>query len=723
MTASLWTVTDEQLDPRRQHHFETVFTIGNGYLSTRGAFEEGYPEDRRATFIHGVFDDAPIVFTELANAPDWLPLLVMLDGEPVRLDSVTLHAYHRSLDLRNGVLTRTADVETPGGRRAAITWRRFASLADQHLLALRVEVVPAFDGEVEIRAGLHGAMTNRDAVVDNAHWKWVSQCQGGGLTVLRARTRTTKIEWVGAMRLDTPAGTVLTHDLWDAPNAPTERLCLAARAGQPIVVDKFVGVATSRDGHDPVALAEQHARAVAGWEAALAASTAAWESEWAVTDVEIEGDAEAQISLRFNLFQMLIAAPRHDEQVNIGAKTLSGFGYRGHCFWDTEIFMLPLFTYTAPHIARNLLNYRYHRLDAARRKAQANGFEGAQFPWESADTGEEVTPGWVPHFADRNKLIRIWPGDIEIHITADIAFAVHQYWSVTGDDKWFIDRGAELLLDTAKFWGSRAEWDAASGKYHIRDVIGPDEYHDHVDNNAFTNRMAQWNLQTALEVLAWLKVHAPDRAAALVTALDLTPTRLERWRDVIAHIFLHIEPNGLIEQFEGYFERQDVDLAAFEPRTKSMQEILGIEACAETQIIKQPDVLQLQFLLRDHYTEDQIRANYDYYNARTDHTYGSSLGPAMQAIIACWMGYPEDAYEHFMRAARADLRDVRGNAGDGIHAASAAGTWQSVVFGFAGLRVHPNGDVSTKPHLPHHWQRIKFKIFHRGKLETIEVHA
>ena len=326
------------------------------------------------------------------------------------------------------------------------------------------------------------------------------------------------------------------------------------------------------------------------------------------------------------------------------------------------------------------------------------------------------------HFFDKTRLVRIWTGDIEIHISADIAYAAHQYWQATGDEAWFIEKGAELILDTAKFWGSRAEWNAEAHRYEYNDVSGPDEYHDHVDNNAYTNRFAQWNLQTARDVLDWLKAHAPAKAAELADKLQLTAQTLARWRDVIARIYLPVEPSGLIEQFEGYFQRKEVDLAALEPRTRSAQEIFGIEGCNETQVLKQPDVLMLQYLLRDHYSDQSVRVNYDYYTPRTDHTYGSSLGPSIMTIMACDVGKPDDAYEHFIRAARADLRDVRGNAGDGIHAASAAGTWQAVVFGFGGLRIAPDGSRwAAHPRLPHHWKRLAFKFFHRGKLQEVDL--
>ena len=714
----LWILSEDSFDPTKQYHKETIFTIGNGYLCTRGAFEEGYPDDHRATFIHGVFDAAPIVFTELANAPDWLPVAVYLNGERFSLDTGTIESFQRTLDLRTGLLTRVVRWRSPSGIAATLTFERFASLADEHMLYIRCHVTPEFSGTVEFRAGLNGNMHNEGLV----HFQWLGQGKLDHVVYLHNCTRKSGIEVATAMWISNVIGREIVREDWDVENAPTQMVRFEAVPGQTVGIDKHVTVFTSRDvdSTDVVNVAVRCARETAKWESALDANKQAWAGEWERTDVIIEGDEEAQIAIRFNLFQMLIAAPRHDDQVNIGAKTLSGFGYRGHAFWDTEIFMLPLFIYTAPHIAKNLLNYRYNNLPGARRKAQANGYEGAQFPWESADTGDEVTPTWVPHFADRTKLVRIWTGDIEIHISADIAHAAYQYWQATGDDEWLSEQGVVLILETAKFWASRAEWNAEENRYEYNDVIGPDEYHEHVDNNAYTNRMAQWNLQTALDILQWLKEQAPQKANELITRLDLNEDRLRKWHDVIENIYLHIAPNGLIEQFEEYYQRKDIDLAALEPRTKSAQEIFGIEGCNETQILKQPDVLMMQYVLREHYSDEAVRVNYDFYNTRTDHTYGSSLGPSIMAIMACDVGKPDDAYEHFIRAVRADLRDVRGNAGDGIHAASAGGTWQSVIFGFGGLRVTPEG-WATHPRLPQHWKKLAFKFFHRGKMESVEV--
>ena len=710
----MWHITEQEFIPDRQHHKETIFTIGNGYLSTRGACEEGYPDDRRATFIHGVFDDVPLVFTELANGPDWLPLQIYLNGQRFSLDVGKVEHFERHLDLRTGLLTRTVRWCSPSGDRATLVFERFASLADQHLLCLRCQVTPEFEGELEIRASLNGTMDNDGF----NHWTWVGQGKRGDAYYLHDRTRATGIDVALAMHLLTDAEPSV--DYWDAQNVPTLRMSVPAKPGETVSAVKFVGIATSRDTEDPVNMAVERVASASDWESAFEAHRQAWSQEWERCDIQIDGDEEAQLAIRFNLFQLLIAAPRHDNRVNIGAKTLSGFGYRGHSFWDTEIFMLPLFIYTSPHIARNLLDYRYERLPGARQKAAANRFEGAQFPWESADTGEEVTPTWIPHYADRTRLIRIWTGDIEIHISADVAYAAHLYWKVTGDESWFVEKGAEMILDTAKFWASRAEWDDEKGRYEFNDVIGPDEYHDHVDNNYYTNRMAQWNLQTALDVLEWLKVQAPFKADELKQRLALTPELLTNWKDVISRMYLPVQADGLIEQFEGYFQRREVDLAALEPRHISAQVLFGIEGCNETQILKQPDVLMLQYLLRNEFSDEEIRVNYDYYTPRTDHTHGSSLGPSIQAIMACEVGKPDDAYEHFIRAVRADLRDIRHNAGDGIHGASAGGTWQAVVFGFGGLHMTSQG-WSTIPRLPKHWKRLSFRFMHRGESHTVDI--
>jgi kojibiose phosphorylase len=368
--------------------------------------------------------------------------------------------------------------------------------------------------------------------------------------------------------------------------------------------------------------------------------------------------------------------------------------------------------------------YRYHTLPGAREKARLNGYQGAQFAWESAADGAETTPTWLVDPNDPAKLIRIWTGDIEIHITADIALAAIQYWQVTGDDAWMRDYGAEIVLDGARFWASAAKLEQ-DGKYHLRHVIGPDEYHDDVDDNAFTNWMAKWHLDSALEIHAWLKDRYPGQFSALLNKLNLDDMDLAHWADVRDRLSIEIDPaTGLIEQFEGYFDLRPPNFQTLRSpnRKLSMQALLSIDGVKETQILKQPDVLMLQYILPEEFTPEQIHSNYQYYNPRTDLEQGSSLGPGISAIMAARVGDIESAYQHFMRAARTDLQDIRHNAGDGIHGANAGGLWQAAVFGFGGLQLHDDR-WTIQPRLPAHWVSLSFKFYHRGQPQTVNIPA
>ncbi len=724
---------EETFNPTQLQHKETVFTLSNGYLGTRGTFEEGFLGACPATLINGVYDRAPIVFTELANCPDWLPLTLSLGGDRFRLDRGEVLRYQRSLDLVSGVLRRDVRWRSPSGYTFELHFERFVSLADDHVLALRCQVTSVdFAGPVTVQAALNGYADNEGLL----HWNWIDQ--GGDMAGawLHMRSRHSQIDLGMAMRLRLQGAEAIAHRA-GFQGCPTVEMSFDLQPDQTVAVDKCVTIYTSRDGvASPVTTAQEAIATLPSYGDLLVAHEAAWAAVWRTNDVVIEGDDAAQLAIRYNLFQLLSAAPRHNDRVSIPAKTLSGFAYRGHVFWDTEIFVLPMLTLTQPAIARNLLTYRYHTLAGARAKAKALGYEGAMYVWESADTGDEVTPTWVPHFNGKD-LVRIWCGDLEVHISTDVAYAAWQYWQATGDRDWLLRCGAEMILDTAVFWGSRAQWNAAGDRYDVCDVIGPDEYHDRVDNNAFTNRMVQWHLQTALDLLDWLRTEDPERAAALTAQLDLSTARLAHWRAVIEKLWIAYDPETcLVEQFEGFFGLEDIDLASYEPRDRSMQVILGIEGASDRQVLKQADVLMMLYLLRQVAWQQSpeattglvgcdratLQANWDYYVPRTDHTYGSSLGPPIHAVLACDLDQPEAAYEHFMRAALVDLADVRGNAHEGIHAASAGGVWQAVIFGFGGVQFTPHGPIAA-PKLPAHWKRLAFQLQWQGQTYTFDLRA
>ncbi|MBN1678682.1 MAG: beta-phosphoglucomutase [Anaerolineae bacterium] len=716
-----WIVHQSEYRSEHQHHMETIFTTGNGYFCSRGSFEEGVFGDHPLTLAHGVFDDIPVFRTELANLPDWLDLTLTVDEHLFRIDQGVCLSFNRHLDLRQSMLRREVRWQAPNGVVLDLTFERFASYAHEHIGAFRVLITPINRPcRVTIETGINGHVSNEDLL----HWNHLAQGQADDHTLwLHSRTRHSDLELVAAATIT--VSLPVEHICQQCPGHPRLVLSQDVDTAQTLQVDKLVSYTTSRDAAPGAAdVVRRAVQALSGltYETLRAAQVRAWNDLWRDCNVSIEGDDEAQLAIRFHLFQLLIAAPQHDERVSIGAKSLSGLGYRGHVFWDTEIFILPLFSYTQPQLARNMLMYRYHTLAGARHKAAQNGFSGAQYAWESAVTGQEVTPTWVPNF-EGDGLVRIWTGDIEIHISADIAYAIVQYWRATGDDDFMRDYGVEIILDTARFWGERVELEEIDGqrRYALRDVIGPDEYHDHVDNNTYTNRMAQWHLQTALDVLDWLAAKYPDKGHELREQLELSHGLLRHWQDVIDHIIVHHDPDsGLMLQFEGFFDLKPIDPEVIAQTNCSMQVALGIDGANESQILKQADVVMLLCLLRDDYDTKTWQRNWDTYMPITDHRYGSSLGPSFHAWAACEMGRPDEGYEHFMLAARADLYDVRGNANDGIHAASAGGLWQVVVFGFAGLRLADKG-LMLKPHLPAHWKRVSFTVRYRGESYHIEV--
>jgi beta-phosphoglucomutase len=706
--ATGWNVFETKFDPAQLHHKETVFTTSNGYLGTRGTFEEGYPRDSPATLIHGVYDNVAITHTELVNCPNWLPLLVTVGGERFSMDSGEILNYERRLDLRLGVVSRDVRWRSPKGHTVDLHFERFASLADQHVLAMRCQITSIdFEGDVAIEIGF-------DTEVDNQgvkHWKSLNQGGVEQIIWLYRQTRHSEIKLGMATKLiveDADATPPVYAENTDTtPTLTTTCHCVP---GKTVTVEKIVTVFTSRERDIPIAAALERLADEPSYTTLLAAHIAAWEQVWQDSDIVIEGDRQAQLSVRYNLFQLLSVAPRHDDHVSIPPKTLSGFPYSGHIFWDTEIFILPFLTLTQPALARNLLTYRYHTLPGARRKAQEAGYQGAMFAWESADTGDEVTPRWVPDAKREGELIRIWCGDLEVHITADVAYAVWHYWQHTDDDEWMRDYGAEIILDTAIFWQSRVHWHKERQRYEILDVIGPDENHERVNNNAFTNIMVQWHLQSAIALWDWLKQAYPQTAAQLAEKINLTTEKLHLWAEIQERLYVNQDlATGLIEQFDGFFQLEDINFSDYEPRTKSLQGLLGVEATNQKQILKQPDVLMLLYLLREYFDHQTLVSNWEYYNPRTDHTYGSSLGPAIHAILACDLNQPEAAYTHFLRSALVDLEDVRLNASEGIHGASAGGVWQAVVFGFGGIRMTQFGPVAC-PNLPANWTRLKFRL-------------
>jgi kojibiose phosphorylase len=645
-----------------------------------------------ATFVAGLFDRQPGSTPALAVLPDWARLLVSVEGAPLRLDAGRTLAHRRVLDLQQGILWREWRHEDSVGRVTKLRELRLASLADRRLLLQSVALTPEnYSGAATIEATLDGVF---DHDIRN------------GLTLALAT----------ASRLEAPEGGGIGSD--DPPNSP---LALSLELGKPYRLDRVVAVRTSRDHDHPAAAARAHAERAVGTElpALVDSHQEAWLARWHASDIRVEGDPVVQRALRFAVYHLVSAANPEDERVSIGARALTGGAYKGHVFWDTEIFMLPFYTLAWPEAARALLMYRYHTLPAARAKAARLGRRGAFYAWESADTGDDVTPSVV--LAPDGEMVPILLAEQEQHISADVAYGVWSYWRATGDEAFLFDAGAEILLETARFWASRAERED-DGLCHIRGVVGPDEYHETVDDNAYTNGMAQWNLEVGDATARLVSQRWPERWAALSARLGLAEYELGEWRRAAGDLYTGFdERTGLFEQFQGYFDLEEIDLTAFQPRSAPMDVLLGRQRIQGSKIIKQPDVLMLIHLLWDRFPPEVREANFRYYEPRCGH--GSSLSPAIHALLAARLGYVALAERYFRQASEIDLADNMGNAASGVHMAALGGLWQAAVFGFAGLNLPDEAGAEPEhhPNLPPQWRRLSMRFKWRGRDHELRV--
>lgn len=720
MTERLWSIKEYPFHPEKLRYHETIFTIGNGYIGTRGSLEEGYEGDNPATFVHGLFNHAEgELAPELVNIPDWTCFNIWIDDTPFKMviespnpfhppDGLVL-GYERRLHMDTAILRRTVLFRATTGNTVRIVFERFASMADAHLMMQKIHVT-AIDGtpKVTIQAVLDGNVTNQGV----QHWETMRAHQPQNhLIALHGVTNQSQ------RTIDLVTYFTANDDSIYEINEQSASITTSKQFAkdEEMIFQKNTAIVADKTRDNPLNLATKIVSQPYNYDAYLPFHVENWERIWKTSDIQIKGDEVAQLGVRFTTYHVLIASPYHWVDASIGAKTLSGYGYAGHVFWDTELFMMPPLTLTQPHLAKNLLMYRYRRLHGARQKAKDNGFEGAMFPWESTDTGLETTPIWTEPKPPDGRRLRIYTGEIELHISADIAYGIMQYWRWTGDDKFMCLYGAEMVLDTAVFWGSRVE--ATDRGYEITDIIGPDEYHEHVDNNVFTNRMAQWHLGQALDLLDWLQVNASEDYRRLVGQLDLSTTRLDKWRDIIDKFYIPFnEAKQIHEQFEGFFDLEFIPVEKYQPRVGGIWDYLGHERASASQVLKQADVVMLIALLGDEVGSREILLNnFNTYYPRCDH--GSSLSPAMHAWVAARLDLMDIATTMMENAIMIDLEDNQGNVHAGIHGAASGGAWQMIVFGFCGLHL-ANGQPAIQANLPEHWESVTFTVLHHGKAHT-----
>lgn len=695
---SSWSLNEDRFIPSLAPAHESLFTIGNGYLSTRGTFEETLVGERRAGFIQGLYVTPPGELPLLGAIPDWTALAISIDGARFSLDSRP-PGYRRTLDFRTGVLEREVLWRGPHTGVFKLRFRRVVSMAEPHLasLELRITALTA-QSSVHIETGLDASIPGPTSPVWNPQ-RWSRPAAN------RLRLVAESVD--GAQSLEAESvlyGAPIDYFIADDRH---HRLVVERQLdeGESITLTKFVTYHAGRDQDQRATLPGPDTT----FDEVAAASKQAWQRRWRSSDVEIDGDSDSERALRFAAFQLIAAAAPKDAGAAVGGKLASGFGYRHHVFWDADIFIVPYFTIAQPDLARNHLAYRFNGLEGARRKAKKYGREGAFYAWESADTGDEVTPEWTT--PTHGPPSRIWTGELEEHITADVAYAADHYWRWSGDGRFMRDQGVEMVAEGARYWASRLELDEEGA--HISNVIGPDEYHTHVTDSFFTNLAAVWHLRTAAGMVDWLKGSAPRKASALSARLGLGDETTRSWRRLANRVVLRRDAHGVWEQHAGFFELKPADIERFSPRQAGMYDLLGEEQIERTQVLKQADVVMAMALFPELTGNRQVRRRtWDYYLPRTDH--GSSLSLAAHARVASDLALQDMSYDLFRRAVAIDLEDSMGNGRDGVHAATQGGILQAVIFGFGGLHLTADRPKAS-PRLPQHWKKLSFSSFHRGK--------
>lgn len=734
VTNDCWGVRETHFDPEYLAKYEAIFTQGNGYIGQRAALEEGYWGEKRNLFVAGTFDryDRSEV-SELPNLPDVTNLSLYVDGQRMSMLRGELLDYCRELSLSTGELKRSIRWRSPQGIELKICWQRVVSQADPHLIASLLTVTTDRETMLTITAGIDGTVTN-----SGTQHSVEGSCRvhPGGILEYPCRTNQSDVQVMIHMAhrlyLDgKPAGEM---KIVSKRRYLAGQYSLRLSPGQTLTLEKLATVHTGRDveyraltqeaANDAVRTDSlQRFRAISGRSYAQVSQESAevWKVYWRMHDVGIESDNPMdQLYIRFAVYHLNIMTNRWDDRIGVAAKGLSGEGYKGHSFWDTEIYILPFFLYNQPETARSLLEYRYHSLEGARALAKKRGYQGAMYPWECGWIHDgDVTPNNLGVDLVTGHILPCTTGELEHHVTADIAEAVRQYELATQDTAFMERCGYEILLETARFWASRVVYNEELARYEIHHVIGPDEYQEDVNNNAYTNYLAARNMELGLWTIAELeKKPALQKRLSEAIALDALKARLT---DCLERLYLpQPTEEGILPQFDGYFEQRDLDLSGYRaaPQVGAIMKDFNFKMLRGYKVAKQADVVQLMFLREDLFPGELRRKNYLYYEPRTLHD--SSLSKAIHAILAGDLGMTEEAYDMFCGAACTDLSSEPHSCDDGIHSANMGGIWQDVVMGFGGLRTF-DGTLRIAPHLPKSWSRLSYRFIWHGSRVDAEI--
>ena len=724
-----WSVIEEGFDASRVESSESLFSIGNGAMGQRANFEEHYSgETFQGSYIAGVYypdktrvgwwkNGYPEYFAKVLNAPSWIGINVSVNGEQLDLHACKkVENFRRELNMKEGWLSRSFTATLQNNMQVEVNSKRFLSLELDEVGVIKYSVKPVNNNaNITFQPYLSSAITNKDTNWSDKFWDTLQVSHENELAFIQAKTMKTEFHTCTFMQsqLYVNDNTIaINSDAQKSENLVSFSYTQEVKKGDVFSIHKFGGYTVDRN-HDKNELISAAKKALKtatdlGFNGLLEKQKKSWGNIWEMADIAIQGDVKAQQGIRFNIFQLNQTYLGKDSRLNIGPKGFTGEKYGGSTYWDTEAYCIPFYMATKDQqVAKSLLEYRYNHLEKAIENAEKLGFKNgaALYPMVTMN-GEECHNEWEITFE-------------EIHRNGAIAFAIYNYHRYTGDYSYIPEKGLEVLIGIARFWQQRATFSTHKNKYVILGVTGPNEYENNVNNNFYTNYLAQWCINYTLETIDKVASEYNSDYNRIMAKTNLSKAELEQWKTVADGMYFpYSEEHQVYLQQDGFLDKELITVADLDKSQRPINQKWSWDRILRSPYIKQADTLQGFYFFEDQFTTEQLERHFDFYEPFTVHE--SSLSPCVHSIQAAKLDRMEQAYTFYLRTSRLDLDDYNHEVHEGLHITSMAGTWMSIVEGFGGMRIK-NDMLSFTPKIPKQWDGYSFKINFRNKILKMHV--
>lgn len=717
-----WKIIQDKIEFEENRLAESIMSLGNGYMGMRGNYEESYSKDsHRGSYIAGVWypdktrvgwwkNGYPEYFGKVPNSVNYIGIKVFIDDKELDLATCEVKDFYRELDMKNGVLTRKF-IANIDNKEIEVNIVRFLSISRKELAVIKYDVKALnFDGKIKFVPYLDSNVANEDSNYEEEFWTRVdsysNNLEGSVVASTKENNFNTPVFTIAANMNIKVNGNIDNINHSNSNRYSENEIEMNISKGEIVGIEKYITIVSTRDYEKSQLIKESKKildeETIKGYETLYKEHCEAWNKRWETADIKIDGDILAQQGIRYNLFQLFSTYYGEDSRLNIGPKGFTGEKYGGATYWDTEAYCLPVYLGVADkQVSKNLLEYRYNQLEPAKTQAKKLGLEGALYPMVTFN-GEECHNEWEITFE-------------EIHRNGTIVYAIYNYTNYTGDYSYIKEKGIDVIVEVARFWASRVHLSTRKDKYMIHGVTGPNEYDNNVNNNWYTNYIAKWCLEYAVENIEKLK---SENIEAIIRN-NVDDEDINKWSKIAQNMYLpYDEDLDIIVQHDDFLDKEFIKVKDLPKENLPLNQKWSWDKILRSCYIKQADVLQGIYYFGDKFTKEQKKKNFDFYEPYTVHE--SSLSPSIYSIIASEIDNLEKAYELYSRTARLDLDNYNNDTEDGLHITSMSGAWLAIVQGFAGMRTY-NGKLSFSPKLPKGWIGYSFNINYRENNIRISV--